>query len=214
MRAMGKNRSRASWLASVATHAVLIALLMMALHTRHVRPVFVESRCCSVALYWSPSAAPGSPKPKHKSRHLHSAPLPVTTTQPMLASAPAVTPQTATAQTGMTSPQRLASMGIGVGDENAEPALPVYRPAPDVADRSLLPQKEQKVVVEVEISEVGDVISEKLVQGLGNALDQIVLQTVKGWRFQPATLNGTAVASVEQLVFPFNQNYRPEQSPS
>jgi TonB family protein len=105
-------------------------------------------------------------------------------------------------------------VGIGVGDENAEPALPVYRPAPDVGDRSLLPPKEQKIVVEVEISELGDVTSEKLVQGLGNALDGIVLETVKGWRFRPATLNGTAVASVEQLVFPFNQNYRPEQSPS
>ena len=105
-------------------------------------------------------------------------------------------------------------MGIGEGDQNAEPALPVFRPAPDVADRTLLPQKEQKVIVEVEISELGDVTSEKLVQGLGNALDQIVLETVKGWRFRPATLNGTAIASVEDLVFPFNQNYDPEANPS
>lgn len=211
---MAEQRSRASWLVSTATHAVLLASLTLALHSRHVRPIFVESRCCSVALYWSPSAAPGSPKPKPVSHRRHAAPSPFTSTQPMLAAAPAATPETAQSQTGMTSPQQLASLGIGEGDQNAEPALPVYRPAPEVADRSLLPPKEQKVVVEVEISELGDVISEKLVQGLGNALDQIVLQTVKGWHFQPATLNGTAVASVEQLVFPFNQNYRPEQSPS
>jgi hypothetical protein len=30
---------------------------------------------------------------------------------------------------------------------------------------------------------------------------------VKAWRFHPATLNGNNVASVEQLVFPFNRDY-------
>jgi len=208
------SRSRLSVMASVAAHAVVLALLLLALRTRHVRPVVMQSRCCSVALYWSPSAAPGTPKPKHATHRRRSAPSPVTASQPMLASAPATPSQTAQSQTGMTSPQQLASMGIGEGDQNAEPALPVFRPAPDVADRTLLPQKEQKVIVEVEISELGDVTSEKLVQGLGNALDQIVLETVKGWRFRPATLNGTAIASVEDLVFPFNQNYDPEANPS
>ena len=208
------SRSRVSVMASVAAHTLVLALLLLALRTRHVRPVVMQSRCCSVALYWSPSAAPGSPKPKRAPHRKRSAPSPVTASQPMLASAPAVTPQTAQSQTGMTSPQQLASMGIGEGDQNVEPALPVFRPAPDVADRSLLPPKEQKVVVEVEISELGDVTGEKLVQGLGNELDQIVLETVKGWRFRPATLNGTAIASVEDLVFPFNQNYDPEANPS
>jgi hypothetical protein len=39
-----------------------------------------------------------------------------------------------------------------------------------------------------------------------------VLSTVKSWRFHPATLNGTAVASVEELVFPFDQNWEPNNS--
>lgn len=211
---MAANRQRVSLIASVAAHALVVALLLLALRTHYVRPVILQSRCCSVALYWSPSAAPGAPKPKHATHRKRSAPSPVTASQPMLASPPATPSQTAQLQTGMTSPQQLASMGIGEGDQNAEPALPVFRPAPDVADRTLLPQKEQKVIVEVEISELGDVTSEKLVQGLGNALDQIVLATVKGWRFRPATLNGTAIASAEELVFPFNQDYDPKANPS
>jgi TonB family protein len=76
-----------------------------------------------------------------------------------------------------------------------------------VADRSVLPAIEQKIIVDVTISADGDVTDEKLVQGLGNDLDDVVLRTVKAWRFHPATLNGNSVASVEQLVFPFNRDY-------
>ena len=76
-----------------------------------------------------------------------------------------------------------------------------------MTDRSLLPAVEQKIIVNVTISPLGEVTDEKLVQGLGNNLDQIVLNTVKSWKFHPATLNGTAVASIEELVFPFNRDY-------
>ena len=76
-----------------------------------------------------------------------------------------------------------------------------------MADRSVLPAIEQKIIVDVTISADGDVTDEKLVQGLGNSLDDVVLRTVKAWRFHPATLNGNNVASVEQLVFPFNRDY-------
>jgi hypothetical protein len=35
---------------------------------------------------------------------------------------------------------------------------------------------------------------------------------VKSWKFHPATLNGTAVASIEELVFPFNRDYPSDNS--
>lgn len=198
---------------SLATHGLLLLMGFFALHMGHSRPVFVESRCCSTTLYWSPNAGISRPKQKTEPHRRHRAPLPTLSTQPLLASAPAA-PDNPDAASGQTSPQQLASMGVGTSNETAEPALPVYRPAPGVPDRSLLPDKEQNIVVEVEISALGDVTGEKLLRGLGNPLDQVVLQTVKGWRFRPATLNGSAVASVEDLVFPFNHNYQPEQNPS
>jgi protein TonB len=51
------------------------------------------------------------------------------------------------------------------------------------------------------------VTGETLVKGMGNALDQIVLDTVKTWRFHPATVNGNPVASEAELIFPFNLSY-------
>ena len=110
-------------------------------------------------------------------------------------------------------PQQATMIGTGTGTESAEPAFPVYYPTPVVSDRSLLPVVERKVIVNVTISAQGDVTDEKLVEGIGNGLDALVLATVKSWRFQPATLNGTATASVEELVFPFNRDYPNDGAP-
>jgi outer membrane biosynthesis protein TonB len=46
-----------------------------------------------------------------------------------------------------------------------------------------------------------------LVSGMGNALDQIVLNTVRVWQFHPAMRNGSPVPSSMELVFPFNRDY-------
>lgn len=201
-------------LASIAAHGLLVILLVFALHLGKVRPIIPESRCCVATLYWSPNAGVSLPTEKPKPHLKQRPPVPVRNTQPILASKPMTASPNEPMQSSQTSAQQLASMGLGSGDQNAEPALPVFRPAPDVADRSLLPDREKKIVIEVEISALGDVTNEKLVQGLGNALDQIVLETVRGWRFRPATLNGTAIASVEDLVFPFTHDYQPDQTPS
>jgi outer membrane biosynthesis protein TonB len=34
-----------------------------------------------------------------------------------------------------------------------------------------------------------------------------VLDTVKSWRFHPATINGNPVATEAELIFPFNLSY-------
>ncbi len=89
----------------------------------------------------------------------------------------------------------------------ADPAFPVFSPRPPVIDRSLLPATNQQVIVDVKVSATGDVLEATLVKGLGNALDQLVLDTVKTWRFHPATLNGNAVPTEDELIFPFDQSY-------
>ena len=97
--------------------------------------------------------------------------------------------------------------GSGADQQSAGPAFPVFSPHPPVSDRSLLPSSNQEVVVDVKVSAAGDVLEVTLVKGIGNGLDQIVLDTVKSWRFHPATINGNPVATEAELVFPFNLNY-------
>jgi len=101
----------------------------------------------------------------------------------------------------------LAPMGNGSDAEDARPAFPVFSPHPPVRDRALLPATEKKIVVDVTLDAQGLVLSETLVQGMGNRLDQIVLDIARTWRFQPATVNGKAVPSEAELIFPFNSSY-------
>jgi TonB family protein len=97
--------------------------------------------------------------------------------------------------------------GNGADQQNADPAFPVFSPRPPVTDRSLLPDANREVVVDVQVSAAGDVLEATLVKGIGNGLDQIVLDTVKTWRFHPATVNGNPVATEAELIFPFNLSY-------
>ena len=100
-----------------------------------------------------------------------------------------------------------AFTGNGEDAVDARPAFPVYSPRPAVTDRSLLPSSEQKIVVAVDVDSMGQVVSEKLVRGMGNKLDQMVLEIVKTWRFHPATVDGKPVASEAEVIFPFNPSY-------
>jgi TonB family protein len=100
-----------------------------------------------------------------------------------------------------------AANGNGSDNEDARPAFPVFAPKPAVTDGALLPASEKKIVVDVKVDQEGAVVSETLVKGLGNRLDQIVLDTVKTWRFQPATVNGKAVETQAEIVFPFDLRY-------
>jgi TonB family protein len=97
--------------------------------------------------------------------------------------------------------------GPGTDTENAETAFPVFSPHPPVKDRSLLPSSQEQVVVDVKVSAGGEVLEATLVRGIGNALDQIVLNTVKTWRFHPATVNGNPVPTEAELIFPFDERY-------
>lgn len=195
--------------ASCAAHAAALALVYLALHGTRIQPVAVESRCCSTALYWSPSAANSGAQAQKTAPKMRRAPNSATEAKLAAPQKAVAAAQKSSTQTGMSSPQQQATLGTGEGSDNAEPALPLYYPSPGITDRSLLPVAKQNIVVDVNISAMGDVTDEKLVRGLGNALDELVLATVKSWRFHPATLNGTAVASMQELVFPFDKNWEP-----
>jgi TonB family protein len=97
--------------------------------------------------------------------------------------------------------------GQGSDAQSMYPAYPVVSPSPQVRDRSLLPQTSRKIVVDVNLSADGQIQQTSLVSGMSNALDQLVLDTVRSWQFHPAMLNGRPVPSTMELVFPFDKNY-------
>jgi len=101
----------------------------------------------------------------------------------------------------------IAQTGNGSDAESANPAFPIFSPRPAVKDRSLMPAIETRVVVDVKVDAQGAVVSESLVKGTGNDLDQIVLDIVKTWRFQPATVNGKPVPTEAEVIVPFGPRY-------
>ena len=100
-----------------------------------------------------------------------------------------------------------ALLGNGPDNVDMTPAFPIYSPHPPVHDRALLPQTEERIVVDVDVDEAGQVVRETLIKGMGNQLDSMVLDIVKTWRFQPAKVNGKAVASQAEVIFPLDRNY-------
>jgi TonB family protein len=213
-----QQRHPAGIVLSLAGHAALLLIaFLFTLHWGRVRPIYRDSRCCTAQLYWTGNTGVSDSSPNAPTRHAIPSPIPVPKTsliqnpvrlrQPRAPKHAATQAHNRLARSGTPSMQPQQTIGTGNGTDDADPAFPTYFPRPAVTDRSLLPAVEQKIIVNVTISADGDVTDEKLVQGLGNSLDDVVLHTVKSWRFHPATLNGNNVASVEQLVFPFNRDY-------
>jgi protein TonB len=206
-----RTRPTTAALSLLAHGAVLLAFVGLGTHARvHTLPP--AKGCCMAML----SVAGGShrlqwaaPQPISSGNSAHA----VETTQaPHKVPDPALPihkakeaePAPAVAAEGLGSG---AARGNGDANQNVTPAFPVFSPKPPVTDRALLPAAEQQIVVDVDVSATGEVTAETLVKGMGNALDQIVLETVKTWRFQPATADGKPVASESELIFPFNQKY-------
>jgi TonB family protein len=82
-------------------------------------------------------------------------------------------------------------------------AYPVVYPDPPV-DRAELPRDlVGDVVIEVTIDSQGNVVGTKIVQAIGHGIDEKIEATLRRWHYQPATLDGTPVASRHDVHFHF-----------
>ena len=82
-------------------------------------------------------------------------------------------------------------------------AYPVVYPDPPV-DRAELPHDlVGDVVIEVTIDSQGSVVETKIVQAIGHGIDEKIEATLRRWHYQPATLDGTPVASRHDVHFHF-----------
>jgi TonB family protein len=86
--------------------------------------------------------------------------------------------------------------------EEVRPALPVVSPDPHVAADEL-GNLQGDVVVEVTIDEKGNIVQKVVVQSLAPAIDSKVLEALDNWRFRPATRNGIAIASKQDVYYHF-----------
>ena len=100
------------------------------------------------------------------------------------------------------TPQGSAFSGPQAGPE-ARPAIPVLFPDPLVLAWQLPKDREGDVVIEITIDEQGLVTETRILQSFVPDIDAKVMAAVRGWRFQPATVDGAAVSSRQDVHFHF-----------
>lgn len=81
------------------------------------------------------------------------------------------------------------------------PAFPVVYPDPSVSRADLPAGVQGDVIVEVTIDPQGNVVQTKLLQGIGDGIDQKVLEVLPRWRFHPAMRDGVTIASQHIVHF-------------
>ena len=82
-------------------------------------------------------------------------------------------------------------------------AYPVVYPDPPVARAELPRDLVGDVVIEVTIDSQSNVVETKIVQAIGHGIDEKIEATLRRWHYQPATLDGTPVASRHDVHFHF-----------
>jgi protein TonB len=96
-----------------------------------------------------------------------------------------------------------SSLEGDLSGDDVKPALPSVFPDPRIP-RSELPNGVQgDVIVEITIDTQGNVVEAKLLQGLGHGVDEKVIAVLHDWHFRPATRNGVAIASKQDVHYHF-----------
>jgi TonB family protein len=197
-----QKHPRRTLLLSLALHGALLYLIITA-GPRFVQPSSIAfgnggSGTSTEIVYLGPSPASRqtplrAPIPKAKHQRTAETTLPKVQEQ------------------SLDSPVESARAGVPFGSLSSSqrtgyesrPALPVVFPNPSV-DRSDIPSGVAgDVVVEVTIDEKGNVANTRVLESLGYGLEDKVLEALKNWRFTPATMNGVAIASRQDVHFHF-----------
>jgi protein TonB len=194
-------RSKSAIITSVLIHCAIVGALIGSYRPQFISPSSVAfgnhgSGSSPTITYLANSGetqplsaklqAPPKTKPQHKTKTAKTEKVPAA--EAPVESARAGSPY------GSTS-------AISMSGYEARPAFPITFPDPP---RSDLPDGiTGDVVVEVTIDTQGNVAETKVLQSLGNGIDDKVLAALRNWRFTPATMNGVAIASRQDVHFHF-----------
>ena len=84
------------------------------------------------------------------------------------------------------------------------PPRVTYSPDPPFSDKARKKRVQGIVILTVTVTASGDVGDVKVVQGLGSGLDEQAVNTVRTWKFQPATKNGEPVQAEVPVEISFH----------
>jgi TonB family protein len=108
-----------------------------------------------------------------------------------------------------TEPGKLAGSPYGSLSEGTlsgfevRPALPTYTYDPHIDVSELPAGFEGNIVVEITIDEQGNVVQEVVTQSIAPGVDAKVIAAVRNWHFRPATRDGVAIASKQDVYYHF-----------
>ena len=188
---------RVGW--SLILHAVILLVLFRSSHAARVRAFLPGTpQGAHIDLSYLPGGTPPSVPQSARNQAPAVAkesrlPLPPRLTPPVPAPASQISTSSPTAST--------SSSNDALGSEDIQIALTTYSPSPK-PDLSRLPRGAQgEVVLDVTIDPTGQVADLQILATLGYGVDGAVVDTVRTWRFSPATRDGVPVASVQELHF-------------
>jgi len=93
--------------------------------------------------------------------------------------------------------------GRSLGNDQLMPPVVIQAPQPRSSSEGGPPKRKSVSVLEVEIDPSGNVSNARVIKPVGYGLDEKALETVKTWKFKPATLNGqpTSTRVVVEVAF-------------
>jgi protein TonB len=194
---------------SIGLHCVFLAWLLHSASPTFVAPSSImggERGSQITHLYWQGAAAQSVEEPRQerltltpaRNRKKQSPPVPAKfAVENGIAEARETEPGKPAG-----SPYGSLSEGTLTGYE-VRPALPFVTPDPIVNSGDLPANAEGNVIIEITIDEQGNVVEAFVEQGLGPVVDAKVLTAVRDWRFRPATKNGIAIASKQDVYYHF-----------
>jgi protein TonB len=144
----------------------------------------------------NPSRAPRSAQSSHPSVRL--APAPVS-------SAPASGGDSAPPQSAPASNESSDAGGIGAADDpDAGGARAVYAPAPEIPDDLREEPLTAEAVAHFTVSRDGAVAVALTTSTPNSRLNQVILKTLKSWRFEPAVKDGAAIDTEFDIRIPIS----------
>jgi len=208
------SRSRWTWslLISFALHCLGLTLfLLVQQHPSFVKPSSIlagKGGRSTAVVYLARNGVDAARVPrKHAAKKL---PTPPIFMRNQALETQVLTPESNPEQSSDTADQaaragsQFGSLLTGpVAGHEVRPALPVVFPDP-VVHRSELPSGVQgDVVVEVTIDTEGRVVRTRVLRSVGYGIEEKVLAALENWRFKPATQDGVAIPSQQDVYFHF-----------
>ena len=180
------KRRGASLLLSLLIHCVIAFLWL------YRAPIFVKPTSAAAGAHGTSEVVTYFPSPQENK--------PAVKKSPLRYQAKAVLAQEKPPKSMPAVGTEFGSVGSTSGTE-ARPALPVLFPDPAIFPWQLPNGLTGDVIVEVTIDDQGAVTDTRLLQSLKPDIDQKVVATVRNWRFRPATVDGVAISSRQDVHF-------------